>query len=112
VNSNSAIARPKCAKVIGAPARTSSNTRPNSVRYGADALRRTSTASRRSKLVPGTAKPAASVRSVGGMNAWAVSRWARLESVRLSGAGKSKPAVLSNGSPESARKREFHISVG
>jgi hypothetical protein len=28
------------------------------------------------------------------------------------GLGKSNPARLSNGSPEPARKREFHISVG
>jgi hypothetical protein len=66
-------------------------------------------------LVP--VKPAASFSSVGGMWAWAISRWRTTGSlgpkrVLPSGAGKLKPAELSKGLPEGAEKRPFHISAG
>lgn len=64
------------------------------------------------RVGPGNAKPAASARSVGGMNACAVRRWGRYESEVPSGGGNENFALGSKGSPESDTKRSFHIRLG
>src|SRR5438309_4177378 len=66
-------------------------------------------------LVP--VNPATSVVSVGGMWAWACARCLMIGSPGAnfnepSGVGNRKPSELSNGSPEGALKRPFHINAG
>src|SRR5947207_13579669 len=70
------------------------------------------TSARMSKLFPGKMKPAASTRSVGGINACATSKCVLSESVRPSGAGNMNPRLLSKGSKDSDANREFHIRFG
>src|SRR6516165_10644091 len=65
-----------------------------------------------SLLDPGKSNPAASFRSVGGINAWAVRRCGKYDRLRLSGGGKMNPSALSNGSSATAANREFHIRFG
>jgi len=57
----------------------------------------------------GKTNPATSLRSVGGMNAWAVRRFGRYDRPAPSGGGKTKPSRLSKGSPEPDEKRPFHM---
>src|SRR5438105_13042653 len=64
------------------------------------------------KLSRGKAKRAASVRSVGAMNACATSRCDEDESDRPSGAGNRNPLLVSKGSLESEANREFHMRFG
>ena len=74
--------------------------------------RRRSTSARIAELSPGKTNPAASLRSVGGMNACAVSRCGWYDSVSPSGAGKDSPSELSKGSFDSDANREFHMRLG
>src|SRR5689334_23794201 len=64
------------------------------------------------KLSPTKAKPATSVRSVGGMNACATSRCDSGESDSPSGSGNWNPLLLSKGLFEREAKREFHMRLG
>ena len=57
--------------------------------------------------------PAASTRSVGGMNAWAVSKWGRWDSVSPFRRGEHEALRgCRTDRRRRALKREFHISVG
>src|SRR5262245_63067498 len=60
-------------------------------------------------LSPGNVKPAASVRSVGGMNACAASSVGSPERESTSGGGNRNPWLLSKGSPDRDENLEFHI---
>ena len=73
---------------------------------------RSITSARMASLSPTKSNPATSVRSVGGMNACAVSRCGCEDNDIASGDGNEKPALLSNGLPDNATKREFNISLG
>src|SRR5512143_3820825 len=67
---------------------------------------------RMAELSPSNLKPTSAVRSVTEIQATAASRCEKYDSVRPSGSGTRKPALLSNGSPDSDSKRKPQVNFG
>ena len=86
---------------------------PKALRYSGTSFRRRSTSARMSSLSPGKSKPG-HFDALGRRNERLRDEQVRLVRKRETFGGREtgSPALLSNGSPESEAKREFHIRVG